>query len=81
MKKIKKIKPILAKRIDHVKCKICDRDTDCSLIDMDRSVCYDCIVRMRFKREIEEEIQEPSPISEEDFIQLLMILKEGQDPC
>ena len=81
MKKIKKIKPILAKMIDQVKCKICDRDTDCSLIDMDRSVCYDCIVRMRFKSEIEEELQEPSPISEEDFIQLLMILKEGQDPC
>ncbi len=81
MKKIRKIKPILAKRIDYVKCKICDRNTDCSLIDMDRSVCYDCIIRMRYDREKEEERREPSPISEKDFIELLMILKEGQDPC
>ena len=77
---MKKIKTIIAKRIDYVKCKICERNTDCSLIDMDRCVCYDCIIRLRYDRELEEEKQEPSPISEKDFIQLLMILREGQDP-
>jgi hypothetical protein len=48
---------------------------------MDRSVCYDCIVRMRFRREIEEEREEYPTISKKDFIDLLMILREGQDPC
>jgi hypothetical protein len=48
---------------------------------MDRSVCYDCIVRMRFRREIEKEQEEYPTISKKDFIDLLMILREGQDPC
>ena len=49
---------------------------------MDRSLCYDCIIRMRFHREVEEEKEEQtSPISNKDFVDLLMILREGQDPC
>ena len=75
------MKKIIAKRIDYVECKHCKTNTDCSLIDMDRSVCYDCIVRMRFRREIEEERKEYPTISKKDFIDLLMILREGQDPC
>jgi len=76
------MKKIIAKKIDYVKCKHCERNTDCSLIDMDRSLCYDCIIRMRFHREAEEERQEQtSPISNKDFVDLLMILREGQDPC